>query len=430
MSESPRIPRVLVVDDTEEMRRTIRRALSAGGYHVDVAGTLAEAEAKDPGGYDAVLVDAQLDGESGIDLVEKLRSKDRAAAARCVLISGGIPDRLPEGAAYLAKPFSIGDLLEAVREACRPRPGPWPLVGSDPGGLAEPIAGRSRRAERTLAEGGPAEGGPAEGGPAEGEPPAWLLLAMDRQLRAREQRALAAYLHNSPMQEIFAASLELQLLHRSHLALPPGIFDRVLQRLDAAAAALDRLPGGFAGETGPVAGVLERRTAWLLAGPLTVDAGAGNEGLHAAEMAVVADVIELTLLGTVPEGRRARASAAVRADGHLIRIELTITPAADDAHEIGDVELARAGLARVAAALAAKANGDLRAGRWRLRITLPRNHPAGEQGSPVPGLIPLPFTRSRLVRSRLARAPLAGRCCPRPHCPPAPGSPWPAARPG
>ena len=177
-----------------------------------------------------------------------------------------------------------------------------------------------------------------------------------------------------------------------------------------------------------MAGVLERRTAWLLAGPLTVDAGAGNEGLHAAEIPVVADVIELTLLGTVPEGRRARASAAVRADGHLIRIELTITPAPDDAHEIGDVELARAGLARVAAALAAKANGDLRARRWRLRITLPRNHPAGEQGSPVPGLIP--FTRSRLARSRLARAPLAGRCCPRPHCPPAPGSPWPAARPG
>ena len=366
MSESPRTPRVLVVDDTEEMRRTIRRALSAGGYQVDVAGTLAEAEAKEPGGYDAVLVDAQLDGESGIDLVERLRSKDRAAAARCVLISGGIPDRLPEGTAYLAKPFRIADLLEAVREAGRPRPGPWPLAGPDPGGPTEPLAGRSRRAERT----------PAEGGPAEGEPPGWLLLAMDRQLRAREQRALAAYLHNGPLQEIFAASLELQLLHRSHPALPPGIFDRVFPRLDAAAAALDRLPGGFPAETGPVAGVLERRTAWLLAGPLTVDAGAGNEGLRAAEIPVVADVIELTLLGTVPEGRRARASAAVRADGHLIRIELTITPAADDAHGIGDVELARAGLARVAAALAAKASGDLRARRWRLRITLPRNLPA------------------------------------------------------
>ncbi len=371
MSESPRTPRVLVVDDAEEMRETIRRALSAGGYQVDVAGTLAEAEAKDPGGYDAVLVDARLGGESGIDLVERLRSKDRAAAARCVVISGGIPDRLPEGTAYLAKPFSIGDLLEAVREAGRPRPGPWPLLGPDPGGPTEPVAGRSRRAERT-----PAEGGPAEDGPAEGEPPAWLLLAMDRQLRAREQRALAAYLHNGPLQEIFAASLELQLLHRSHPALPPGIFDRVLPRLDAAAAALDRLPGGFSAETGPVAGALERRTAWLLGGPLTVDAGAGNEGLHAAEIPMVADVIELTLLGTVPEGRRARASAAVRADGHMIRIELTITPAADDAHEIGDVELARAGLARVAAALAAKASGDLRARRWRLRITLPRNHPA------------------------------------------------------
>jgi DNA-binding response OmpR family regulator len=81
LSESLRTPRVLVVDDTEEMRRTIRRALNAGGYQVDVAGTIEEAEAKEPGGYDAVLVDAQLGGQSGIDLVEKLRSKDRAAAA-------------------------------------------------------------------------------------------------------------------------------------------------------------------------------------------------------------------------------------------------------------------------------------------------------------------------------------------------------------
>ena len=380
MSESPRTPRVLVVDDTEEMRRTIHRALSAGGYQVDVAATLAEAEAKEPGGYDAVLVDAQLGAEHGIDLVERLRSKDQAAAARCVLISGGIPDRLPEGTAYLAKPFSIGDLLEAVREAGRPRSGPWPLAGPDPGGLAGPVAGTWRRTERAPDEGKPDEGEPDEGEPDEGEPadgelPAWLLLAMDRQRRAREQRALAAYLHSSPMQEIFAAGLELQLLHQSHPALPPEIFDRIFERLDAAAAALRQCPGGIPAETGPVAAVLGRRTAWLLAGPLTVDAGAGNEGLDAAEIPVVADVIELTLLGTVPEGRRACASAAVRADGHLIRIDLTITPA-DGAPEIGDVESARAWLAHAAAALAAETSGDLRSRCWRLRITLPRNRPA------------------------------------------------------
>ena len=372
MSESPRSPRVLVVDDTEEMRKTIHRALSAGGYQVDVAATLAEAEAKEPGGYDAVLVDAQLGAERGIDLVERLRSKDRAAAERCVLISGGIPDRLPEGTAYLAKPFSLGDLLEAVREAGRPRPGPWPLAGPDPGGLAGPVAGTSRRAARA----------PDEGMPADGEPPAWLLLAMDRQRRAREQRALAAYLHSSPMQEIFAAGLELQLLHQSHPALPPEIFERIFERLDATAAALRQCPGGTTpAETGPVAAVLERRTAWLLAGPLTVDAGAGDEGLDAAEIPVVADVIELTLLGTVPERRPARASATIRADGHLIRIELTITPVGD-APEIGDVELARAWLARVAAALAAETSGDLRSRCWRLRITLPRNQPASRD---VPG---------------------------------------------
>ncbi len=233
LSESPRTPRVLVVDDTEEMRKLIRRVLSAGGYQVDEAGTLAEAAAKEPGGYDAVLVDAQLGGERGIDLVEALRSKDRAAAARCVLISGGIPDGVPEGIVYLAKPFSMGDLLEAVRGAGQPRPGPWPPAEPNPGGPAGPDPGTSRLAARA----------PGEGQPADGEPPAWQLLAIGRRLREREHRAQAAYLHDGPMQELFAVSLELQLLHRSHPALPPGIFDAAHRRLDAAAAALRRLPG-------------------------------------------------------------------------------------------------------------------------------------------------------------------------------------------
>jgi CheY-like chemotaxis protein len=54
------VVRVLVVDDVEEMRVLIRRALGARGYAVDVAGTLAEARGMDPGRYDALLIDAHL----------------------------------------------------------------------------------------------------------------------------------------------------------------------------------------------------------------------------------------------------------------------------------------------------------------------------------------------------------------------------------
>ena len=73
--------RVLVVDDVAEMRTLIRRVLSADGYQVDVAATLAEARSLDPAGYSAILVDAHLGSEHGIDLVEELRTADPAAAA-------------------------------------------------------------------------------------------------------------------------------------------------------------------------------------------------------------------------------------------------------------------------------------------------------------------------------------------------------------
>src|ERR1017187_9592015 len=76
-------PRVLVLDDVEDLRILIRRALAARGYQVDVAATLAEARGMDPGRYDAVLVDAHLGRERGLDLVEALLSEDPSAARRC-----------------------------------------------------------------------------------------------------------------------------------------------------------------------------------------------------------------------------------------------------------------------------------------------------------------------------------------------------------
>src|ERR1022692_5072800 len=73
--------RVLVVDDLDEMRTLIHRALSARGYKVDVAANLAEAREKQPRGYDAVLVDAHLGAERGIDLVEALQSEEIGRAS-------------------------------------------------------------------------------------------------------------------------------------------------------------------------------------------------------------------------------------------------------------------------------------------------------------------------------------------------------------
>src|SRR5712671_4300040 len=84
------------------MRILIHRALSTSGYQVDVAATLAQARAMDPAGYDAVLVDAGLGPDRGMDLIESLRSEDPAA------------DTIPAGVARLTKPFKLAELLTAV----------------------------------------------------------------------------------------------------------------------------------------------------------------------------------------------------------------------------------------------------------------------------------------------------------------------------
>ena len=112
--------RVLVVDDVAEMRALIWRILSADGYQVDVAATLAEARGLDPAGYSAVLVDAHLGTEDGTDLIEELRSADPAAVSRCLVITGGTAVAGPAGLALLTKPFRAAELLDAVRALQQP----------------------------------------------------------------------------------------------------------------------------------------------------------------------------------------------------------------------------------------------------------------------------------------------------------------------
>jgi DNA-binding response OmpR family regulator len=124
--------RVLVVDDVADVRVLIRRVLQADGYEVDEASSLDEARAMSPGGYDAVLVDAHLGEERGTDLIDELRSVDPAAARRCLVITGGTVDALPDDIPCLVKPFQRGDLLKAVSTLRNPALGPAANTGSGP----------------------------------------------------------------------------------------------------------------------------------------------------------------------------------------------------------------------------------------------------------------------------------------------------------
>jgi DNA-binding response OmpR family regulator len=367
--------RVLVVDDVEEMRSLIHRGLSARGYLVDVASTLPEARDLRPGEYDAVLVDAQLGPEKGADLVEALRSEHPAAVRRCLIMTGGSADALPDGVAILAKPFQLDDLIDAVRALCQPAPVPLP----GPPDTARQFGGHA--AVSAL----PDEPHPDVPHAGTVEPRARHLLGLMRQLRVLERDEIADFVHDGPIQELAAATLGLQMLSRSMPVWPGNRCDSVLRQLHAAAASMRWLVDGrrhLSGAENGLAAAIEQRTAWLLAAPVTVDT-ADLPAPGGAEVLVIADVVELMVLALVPDGQPTRAHVAVRPQEHATRIELTLTRAAEDDQAIGDAAAARAALDGLAFALEASSSAAFGRQEWRAGIVL-RTQPRSGTGAVAP----------------------------------------------
>lgn len=376
--------RVLVVDDVAEMRTLIRRVLSADGYQVDVATTLAEARSMDPGGYSAVLVDAHLGSEHGIDLIEELRSADAAAARRCLMITGGPADAGPAGLAFLAKPFRAADLLDAVHTLPQPVPfQPDPSPSGPPGhGPAPPAPGPPAPGPPWSARPSPEPGAGPPSGPSAGpsrdrQPPSPAqirhLLAVTRRLRGRERRELVGFLHDGPIQELTAGTLEAEMMRRSAPAGPVPRFDAVLRQLDAAARALRWLVDGdwpFMQPEVRLATALRQRSAWLLAESLTTDIDSTCAELAAGDVPAVVDVAELMLLGMLPEHCPVRAHLAVRGQPQLIELELALTPPGAGGEPMGEPAPAQAVLRDLAEALGSEAHTDCQAQCWRARIAL------------------------------------------------------------
>ena len=382
--------RVLVVDDVAEMRTLIRRVLSADGYQVDVAATLAEARSLDPAGYSAVLVDAHLGSEHGNDLIEELRSADPAAARRCLVITGGPADAGPAGLAFLAKPFRAADLLDAVHSLPQPAPPqPDPSSSGPPG--PGPASPEPAPPEPAPPEPAPAElrpprsaqppavprAGPQSGSSRDPQPPSPAqirhLLALTRRLRARERRELVGFLHDGPIQELTAGTLEAGMMRRWAPAGPVPRLDAVLRQLDAAAGALRWLVDGewpFMQPEVRLASALRQRSAWLLAGSLTTDIDASCAELAASDVPAVVDVAELMLLGMLPEHGPVRAHLAVRGQPQLIGLELALTPPRAPGQPMGDPAPAQAAVRDLAEALGSEAHTDCQAECWRARIAL------------------------------------------------------------
>jgi DNA-binding response OmpR family regulator len=154
MPSSDRDPRVLVVEDDEEIAQVLQRSLRLDGYDVRLAAdgetALGEASAYHP---DLVILDLGLPRLDGIEVARRLRAADDvpilmltardAVESRVEGLDSGADD-------YLVKPFERQELLARLRALLRRRPprGSASLVVGD---LAlNPDTHEVRRSERPV----------------------------------------------------------------------------------------------------------------------------------------------------------------------------------------------------------------------------------------------------------------------------------------
>ncbi len=121
-----REPRVLVVEDDDEIAQTLQRSLRMDGYDVRVAGD-GEAALKAAASYhpDLVILDLGLPRLDGIEVARRLRGADDVPIL-ILTAREGLESRvegLDAGADdYLVKPFERQELLARLRALLRRRP--------------------------------------------------------------------------------------------------------------------------------------------------------------------------------------------------------------------------------------------------------------------------------------------------------------------
>ncbi|HEX7857559.1 MAG TPA: response regulator transcription factor [Sphingobium sp.] len=119
-AESEAAPRILVVDDDEDLRNLIANYLRQNGMAVTVASRTVEMEAclREKGPFDLAVLDVMMPDEDGISFVRRLDPSERPPI---IFLSamGALPHRITGleagGDDYIAKPCNPRELLARVR---------------------------------------------------------------------------------------------------------------------------------------------------------------------------------------------------------------------------------------------------------------------------------------------------------------------------
>ena len=116
--------RVLIVDDDRDIGQLITKIVSLKKIDVDLCATLDEARGKlNDNFYDLIICDLQMPRIDGMQFYRAMAAATPTLARRVIFVTGAVAgtdaERFLEesGCRWLAKPFRLGDLLRAARDA-------------------------------------------------------------------------------------------------------------------------------------------------------------------------------------------------------------------------------------------------------------------------------------------------------------------------
>ncbi|WP_405133019.1 response regulator transcription factor [Nocardia sp. NBC_01388] len=147
--------RVLVIDDEERLAETIRRALTAEGFVVEIAHDGHKGfEMAATGAFDVIVLDIMLPGKHGYQIVRELRNRRIWTPVLMLSAKDGeydLADAFDLGADdYLTKPFSFIVLIARLRALLRRGAPERPTVLTAGTLSLDPAGRRVTRRDETL----------------------------------------------------------------------------------------------------------------------------------------------------------------------------------------------------------------------------------------------------------------------------------------
>ncbi|MBW1735988.1 MAG: response regulator [Deltaproteobacteria bacterium] len=113
---------ILILDDEQIVLKRLKPALEKAGYEIEIFSRSADASRRiTEKDFDIVITDLKMDGLDGMQFLTQV--KERSPSTEVIVITGfatmeTAKESFQKGVFdFLAKPFKLGEILEAVRKA-------------------------------------------------------------------------------------------------------------------------------------------------------------------------------------------------------------------------------------------------------------------------------------------------------------------------